>query len=168
MTGTRKGRKTRSRVATAVRGKAAPDATLQEGAKLFRTYLAGLRLKMTQERRLILEQVFSSEEHFGADELHLRFVKNHLPVSRATIYRTLEHLVKSGLVRRIYLDQKRAFFEKVHGREHHEHMICLSCGKVIEFTDNPLEERQELVCRQLRFKPLRHSLRIVGLCEACQ
>jgi Fur family ferric uptake transcriptional regulator len=145
------------------------DSRLEEGAALFRRYLAGQKLKMTRERRRILEEVFSSEEHFGADELHLRFVDHKVAVSRATIYRTLEHLVQSGLVRRVYLDnQKKAFFEHVHGRRHHEHMICLSCGKVIEFSDDPLEERQEQVCRDHKFKALRHSLRIVGLCSSCQ
>lgn len=140
---------------------------IEEGSSLFRSYLASQKLKMTQERRRILEEVFRSAEHFGADELHLRFVRKKIAVSRATIYRTLEHLVKSGLVRRVYLDQKKAFFEHVHGRQHHEHMICLNCGKVIEFSDDPLEQRQDKVCRDLNFKPLRHSLRIVGLCSDC-
>jgi len=143
------------------------SARFAEGADLFRSYLASRNLKMTGERRRILEEVFRSPEHFGADELHLRFVSRKIPVSRATIYRTLDHLVKSGLVRRIYLDQKKAFFEHVHGRKHHEHMICLSCGKVIEFSDDPLEQRQDKVCRDLGFKPMRHALRIVGLCSDC-
>jgi len=145
----------------------APAKKVIEGANLFRTYLASQNLKMTQERRQILDEVFSSAEHFGADELHLRFVKKRIAVSRATIYRTLEHLVQSGLVRRVYLDQKKAFYEHAYGRRHHEHMICLSCGKVIEFSDDPLEQRQDKVCKELRFKPLRHSLRIVGLCADC-
>ena len=143
------------------------SARFAEGADLFRSYLASRNLKMTGERRRILEEVFRSPEHFGADELHLRFVSRKIPVSRATIYRTLDHLVKSGLVRRIYLDQKKAFFEHVHGRKHHEHMICLSCGKVIEFSDDPLEQRQDKVCSDLGFKPMRHALRIVGLCSDC-
>jgi Fur family ferric uptake transcriptional regulator len=139
-----------------------------EGANIFRDYLAGQNLKMTAERYQILEEVFSSPEHFGADELHLRFMNKKIQVSRATIYRTLDHLVMSGLVRRVYLDQKKAFYEHVYGRKHHEHMICLSCSKVIEFSDDPLERRQDKVCRQHEFKPLRHSLRIVGLCSKCQ
>ena len=142
--------------------------TTAEGESLFRSYLATQHLKMTGERRRILEEVFSLSDHFGADELHLRFVSRKIPMSRATIYRALDHLVKSGLVRRVYLDQKKAFYEPVHGRRHHEHMICLSCGKVIEFSDDPLEQRQEEVCRTLKFKALRHSLRIVGLCASCQ
>ena len=136
-------------------------------ADVFKKYLAGQNLKMTRERRSILQEVFTSDEHFGADELHLRFVTKRVPMSRATIYRALDHLVKSGLVRRVYLDQKKAFYEHVYGRKHHEHMICLSCGKVIEFSDDPLEQRQDKVCRDLKFKPLRHSLRIVGLCSDC-
>lgn len=154
--------KIRSHPKTGAAGKTA------EGEGLFRDYLASQHLKMTGERRRILEEVFSISEHFGADELHLRFVSRKIPMSRATIYRALDHLVKSGLVRRVYLDQKKAFYESVHGRRHHEHMICLSCGKVIEFSDDPLELRQDEVCRNLKFKPLRHSLRIVGLCSACQ
>lgn len=140
---------------------------LAEGARLFGSYLASRNLKMTAERRRILEEVFSSADHFGADELHLRFVRKKVRVSRATIYRTLDHLVESGLVRRVYLDEKKAFFEHVHGRSHHEHMICLSCGKVIEFLDDDLERRQDEVCGAHGFKALRHSLRIVGLCADC-
>lgn len=141
---------------------------IAEGAEIFREYLSGQNLKMTAERYQILEEVFSSPEHFGADQLHVRFLNKNIQISRATIYRTLDHLVKSSLVRRVYLDQKKAFYEHVYGRKHHEHMICLSCSKVIEFSDDPLEERQEQVCRDHNFKPLRHSLRIVGLCPKCQ
>jgi len=154
---------------TEAKGIAEPSLSSRfaEGADLFRSYLASRNLKMTGERRKILEEVFKSPDHFGADELHLRFVSRKVPISRATVYRTLDHLVRSGLVRRVYLDQKRAFFEHVHGRKHHEHMICLSCGKVIEFSDDPLEKQQDKVCRELGFKPLRHALRIVGLCSDC-
>jgi Fur family ferric uptake transcriptional regulator len=134
----------------------------------FRRYLAGQKLKMTAERRLVLVEALGSREHFGAEDLHLRFLRKRIPMSRATIYRALEHLVESGLLRRVYLDRKKASYEPVHGRGHHEHMICLSCGKVIEFLDDALEQRQDKICHDLKFKPLRHSLRIVGLCRKCQ
>lgn len=141
---------------------------LAQPTSLFQKYLAAQKLKLTNERVRILEEILTSTDHFGADDLHMRCVDKRIAVSRATIYRTLEHLVKSGLVRRVYLDQKRAFYEHVFGRRHHEHMICLSCSKVIEFSDDPLEQRQDKVCQDLGFKPLRHSLRIVGLCSRCQ
>lgn len=147
---------------------AAKDDRLVEGEAIFREYLESLNLKRTRTRFRILQEVLSSPEHFGADDLHLRLVRKKIRIARATVYRTLEHLVKSGIVRRVYLDRKNAFFEHVQGRKHHEHMICLSCSKVIEFSDDALERRQEKVCRDQKFKAMRHSLRIVGLCEKCQ
>jgi Fur family ferric uptake transcriptional regulator len=142
--------------------------------ELFQGYLGIQNLKLTRERRLILDTVTRLGGHFGAEELFVALSdtpgKNARP-SRATVYRTLEHLVASGIVQKVFLsdhDQRKALYEQVHGKEHHEHMHCLKCGSIIEFTDHPLEERQKFVCRQLGFKPVRHSLRIEGLCKSCQ
>jgi len=141
------------------------------GSARFRGYLGAQRLKMTRERRLILDAVHSMEGHFGADDLHQAIRSGSPGVSRATVYRTLEHLVASGLVQKVFLSdhsQRKALYEVSHGRDHHEHMHCLSCGKIIEFTDDPLERRQDLVCRRLGFQPIRHSLRIEGICKDCR
>ncbi len=137
----------------------------------FKGYLGAQKLKMTRERRLVLDAVTEMRGHFGADDLYVSLAARKAPVSRATVYRTLEHLVASGLVEKLYLsDQtpRRALYEYVHGREHHEHMHCLSCGRVIEFADEALEKRQDLVCKELDFTPLRHSLRIEGFCGDCR
>jgi Fur family transcriptional regulator, ferric uptake regulator len=139
--------------------------------KLFTGYLGEHSLKMTRERRMILDEIFALDGHFGADDLYLKLVKRKIAVYRATVYRTLEHLVGSGLVQKVYLSdhtQRKALYERAHGRRHHEHMHCVSCGRIIEFTDDPLEARQAEVCRRLGFKPLRHSLRIEGICADCQ
>jgi len=146
-------------------------AKAHQERSLFTGYLGAHSLKMTRERRLILDEIFSLQGHFGADDLHLRLVRRKVPVSRATVYRTLEHLVGSGLVQKVYVSdhaQRKALYEKAHGRGHHEHMHCLGCGRIIEFSDDPLEERQADICRKLGFKPLRHSLRIEGICRDCQ
>jgi Fur family ferric uptake transcriptional regulator len=138
---------------------------------LFTGYLGARHLKMTRERRLILDEISALDGHFGADDLYLRLVRQKAAVSRATVYRTLEHLVGSGLVQKVYVSdhtQRKALFERAHGREHHEHMHCLTCGTIIEFSDDPLEERQAEICRKKGFKPLRHSLRIEGICRDCQ
>lgn len=137
---------------------------------LFTGYLGARSLKMTRERRLVLDEIFALQGHFGADDLYLKLVGKKVAVSRATVYRTLEHLVGSGLVQKVYLSdhtQRKALYERAHGREHHEHMHCVSCGRIIEFSDDPLEARQAEVCRRLGFKPLRHSLRIEGICAQC-
>lgn len=138
---------------------------------LFTGYLGARHLKMTRERRVILDEIFSLDGHFGADDLYVKLVKRKAPVSRATVYRTLEHLVGSGLVQKVYVSdhtQRKALYERAHGREHHEHMHCVTCGSIIEFSDDPLEERQAEICRKLGFTPLRHSLRIEGICRDCQ
>ncbi len=139
--------------------------------EVFTGYLGTRNRRMTRERNLILDVVRSMKGHFNAEGLYLAIASRNVPVSRATVYRTLDHLVSSGLVQKVYLSdhtQRKALYERVHGREHHEHMHCLECDRIIEFTDHPLEERQAEVCRSMGFKPTRHSLRIEGICAACQ
>ena len=90
------------------------------------------------------------------------------PVSRATVFRTLGRLVEAGVLRRHPLSDGRAFYEPALGREHHEHLICAECGKILEFVQEEIERLQDEVCREHRFRPLRHTLQIYGVCEACQ
>ncbi len=138
---------------------------------LFAGYLGSRNLKMTRERRVILDEIFGMQAHFDADDLAANLARRKAPVSRATVYRTLEHLVDSGFVQRIFLSDRtprRALYERAHRKGHHEHMHCLSCGRIIEFTDDPLEKRQALVCQRLGFRPVSHALRIEGLCRGCQ
>ena len=118
-----------------------------------------------------MDEIFTMRGHFGADDLVASLARRRIPVSRATVYRTLDHLVSGGFVQKIFLSdhgQRRALYERAHGREHHEHMHCITCGRIIEFSDDLLEERQAQTCRRLGFKPLRHSLRIEGFCRSCQ
>lgn len=133
----------------------------------FREYLARHRLKMTQERKAILEEAFRIQGHFDADDLLLRFRRMGRPVSRATIYRTLGHLLDSGLLRKVVVGQGQALYEPVHGREHHDHLVCLGCGKLIEFSNDDIEELQSRVCREHGFRMTRHVHQILGYCQAC-
>ena len=137
----------------------------------FRGYLGSQKLKMTRGRRIVLDAVAEMHGHFAADDLYLSLASRKAPVSRATVFRTLEHLVASGILQRVYLSdqtRRRALYECLHGREHHEHMHCLGCGRVIEFTDPALEKQQDLLCSKIGFSPLRHSLRIEGICNDCR
>jgi Fur family ferric uptake transcriptional regulator len=135
----------------------------------FRRYLEGMRLKNTPERRAIASEVLEIEEHFDPEVLESRLRRKGKRVSRATIYRTLEHLINSGIVRKTSLDleHKLTFYENTLVREHHEHMICIGCGRVIEFTSEEIERLQDEVCRKHRFRPVRHTHQIVGYCRNC-
>jgi Fur family ferric uptake transcriptional regulator len=134
----------------------------------FQNFLAGHGLKLTNERVALVRQIFSQHYHFEADELLFKMKEKKLKISRATIYRTLELLVKSGMVRRVHLGEDHYHYEYVSGNSHHDHLICTTCGSVIEFHDPLLEQRQLEICERKKFTPTFHNLQILGLCDACQ
>jgi Fur family ferric uptake transcriptional regulator len=134
----------------------------------FSHYLERKGLKNTPERQVIVAEVLDIVEHFDPEDLQARLRRKGTRVSRATIYRTLEHLINSGLVRKTSLDQKTAFYENTLVRRHHEHMVCVGCGTVIEFTSDEIEALQDEVCRKHKFRPIRHTHQIMGYCRKCQ
>jgi Fur family ferric uptake transcriptional regulator len=131
-------------------------------------HLSARNLRLTPERLLVLDGVLTREGHFDAEELleHLR--RTNKSVSRATVYRTLDHLAEAGLVKKHHFQEGHALFEHVYGRDHHDHMVCDRCGRVIEFVDDKIEALQEEVCKQHGFRELRHVHQIFGICSACQ
>lgn len=140
---------------------------MEREIEVFGEYLGRHRFKMTQERRAILEEALSSPGHFDADELLLRFRNRGRQVSRATIYRTLSHLLKSGLLRKIVVGKGQALYEPVHGRDHHDHLVCLGCGRLVEFASEAIEREQESICARNRFRMIHHVHQILGYCESC-
>jgi Fur family ferric uptake transcriptional regulator len=122
---------------------------------------------MTEERRTILEQLVGTEGHFDAEGLCERLRASGAKVSRATVYRTIGHLVDAGLLRKYDLGDRRTLYETAVGRHHHEHMICVVCGEILEFVEERIERLQDEVCRQYSFRPLSHTLHIHGICRSC-
>src|SRR6266480_7576525 len=108
----------------------------------FQQFLSGQGLKLTPERTALLREIFATHYHFEADELLFKMKEKSVKISRATVYRTLELLVKSGLVRRVHLGEDHYHYEHVRGDSHHDHLVCTACGSVIEFNDPELEKRQ--------------------------
>ena len=104
----------------------------------FSEFLQQQGLKLTSEREALVREIFSIHYHFEADELLFKMKQNNVKISRATVYRTLELLVKSGLVRRVHLGEDHYHYEHVSGNSHHDHLICTACGMVIEFHDEGL------------------------------
>ena len=134
----------------------------------FADFLQQQGLKLTSEREALVREIFSIHYHFEADELLFKMKQNNVKISRATVYRTLELLVKSGLVRRVHLGEDHYHYEHVSGNSHHDHLICTTCGAVIEFHDEDLERRQREICERKKFTPTFHNLQILGLCDACR
>ncbi|MFQ5903675.1 MAG: Fur family transcriptional regulator [Candidatus Binatia bacterium] len=139
-----------------------------EQKEQFEEYLSSRGLMWTPERKAILEQVFATHEHFEADDLLLRLKKENIRISRATIYRTLELLVKSRLVRKVTFGENHTHYEHTYGHKHHDHLICLKCGNVLEFTNPNIEQLQIKVCEDYDFELDSHCLQIFGLCAKCR
>lgn len=140
----------------------------EKAEKLWVEYLKQKFLKYTPERKTILEAVCAMDSHFEADEVFLRLRRGGARrISRATVYRTLPLLESCGLIRRVVFIDKHTNYENVYGYTHHEHLICLKCGKVIEFYKQPLEDTLEAIAQENRFKSIAHKLEITGFCEQC-
>jgi len=134
----------------------------------FRDHLKRKELKFTPERGLILKKVFSLHKHFDVEELFRKLRKKDRTISRATIYRTLPLLLESGLIREALRCRGRVYYEHIFGHPHHDHLVCIECGKIIEFKNEKLEKLQDGICRKYGFKPIEHRLGIKGYCRRCQ
>lgn len=139
----------------------------QEVRDIFSRFLQSHNLKQTRERFAVLDEIYSFHDHFEAEDILFR-MRSRNRVSRATIYRTLDLLLKCGLIRKYNFGQGEARYEHTHGRKHHEHMKCVYCGKVIEFISDEIERLQDVICERHNFRMTSHSLEIHGICSECQ
>jgi Fur family ferric uptake transcriptional regulator len=136
--------------------------------QVFTRYLNSRNLKLTKEREAVLKEIFTHRGHLEAEELSHSLRRKKVRASRATIYRTLDLLVESGIVRRMDLGHGHSHYELVLDHPHHEHMICLSCGGVIEFSDKGIERSLDRLCRKSNFEQTSHLFQIFGYCGKCK
>ncbi len=135
---------------------------------IFRKYLEKRGLKLTSERQALFDELFARHEHFEADELLVRLRTKHKKISRATIYRTLDLLVDSGIVGRVRIGESGYRYERLRAGEHHDHLICNECGRIIEFFEPAIEMLQDEVCERYGFLALSHSHQLRGICRQCR
>lgn len=129
--------------------------------------LKSVGLKITLPRIKILQILENSTaQHLSAEEIYKLLIDHGDDVGLATVYRVLTQFESAGLVIRHNFGEGHSVFEINEGH-HHDHLVCTKCGKVIEFVDDTIEQRQEAIVRQHKFKMLDHSLYIFGLCENC-
>ena len=134
----------------------------------FVKYLGTRKLRFTQERKTILQEMFRNPGHLEAEDLLYSLRRKKKLTSRATVYRTLELLVDSGLVRKVDLGHGHSHYELMVDHTHHEHMICLKCGKVIEFSDKEMEGDLNKLCKKSGFEHTSHRFEIFGHCDKCR
>ncbi len=137
--------------------------------KEFKDYLKSQDFKFTRTRRLIFEEIFSEKTvHSNAYEIHRRLKSKGEKVALATIYRTLNLLVKSGMVSEIDFGESHSHYEPEVSKATHGHLVCLSCGAVKEFSDEKIQSILEKIGKESRFKTDKFSIQVFGYCQNCQ
>ena len=125
-------------------------------------------LRYTNQRQAVWDEIKSNEDHRDAEEIYSALRKNNLNVSRATVYRTIDVLYKNNLIRKIELGDSPAKYENKVNSEHHDHIICVQCGKIEEFVDETIETRQDAIIDKMGLKMIRHIHQLFVLCNDCQ
>jgi Fur family transcriptional regulator, ferric uptake regulator len=134
----------------------------------FVNLLTQKKLKFTYERRHIFEAIEKLNDHFDADSLYDRLKKKGYRIARDTVYRTLPLLLECGIIQKSAGVGKRDYFERVSIKGHHDHMICIRTGKIIEFHSNEIEMLQDEIAKKYGFKIIFHDHRIFGLSKEAQ
>jgi len=147
---------------------AASERTVEERRRLFAEYMASKGLKSTRQRHAVAEVFFHSQAHLSIDEVLALVRRKHPSVGYATVYRTLKLLAEAGLADERHFTDGVARYEQSHDEEHHDHMVCTSCGKVIEFVNLEIEALQQTIASRSGFKMTNHKLELYGVCKDCQ
>jgi len=130
---------------------------------VFRRYLHGEKLKFTPERAMILDAVLRKNGLFEAEQLTEDLRQLSHRVSRATVYRTLNHLHDAGILKQVFFDNKQSYFEVIVGRQTYDYLVCVESGRVIEFSSDKLKVLRDEICLEHGFDPLSHQFHIFGI-----
>jgi len=137
----------------------------------------GCGYRITVPRQAILDVLSKTSKHLSAEEIYLQVHKIHPGSGLSTVYRTLELLVQVGLVFKFDFGDGRARYELIRvaeGQNHHHHLVCISCNRVIDYTDF-IEDEKELLkqtekglSNKYNFKIMKHIIQFYGLCDGCK
>lgn len=150
------------------KGELKRDDIFQKVKKVFTDYLEKNQQRKTNERFIILEEIYSCNDHFDAESLYDELISKKHRISRATIYNTLELLVDCDLVTKHQFGNNLARYEKSFGYRQHDHLICVDCNKVLEFCDPRIHQISTRMGELLQFEIAHHSLILYGRCNGCE
>jgi len=137
------------------------------GSENFENYLSQEGLKFSEKRAAVVDLFLKEDHHFSVEQLYEKIRRSKPGVSYSTVYRALRLLVKAGLATQRQFEGGSVRFEPVHPREHHDHLVCIKCWRVIEFKNLKIEKLQRQVGEKNNFKVIRHKFELYGYCENC-
>src|ERR1043165_476457 len=144
------------------------DEKFAKEKEILLEHLRRAGLRGTSQRDLILEIFLRTEEHLTSEDLYRLVQREDPSVGHTTVYRTLKLLTEAGLAREVRFGDNKTYYEHHYNHQHHDHMICTSCGKVIEFYSPEIEALQDEMADNFDFQPTHHSLRLWGVCSDCR
>lgn len=139
-----------------------------EEQEVFRRHIQQAGLKRTAQRDLILDVFLRTEEHMSSEDLYRLVQREDASIGQTTVYRTLKLLTEAGLAREVRFGDGRTRYEHNYKHPHHDHMICIACGKTIEFFSAELEALQDKLAAKHGFDSTHHTLRMFGYCADCR
>ena len=113
--------------------------------------------RLTKQRKAVWDELERSNDHYDADKIYDNIKAKNISVSRATVYRTLDVLSKNKFIRKLDVGDGRIRYEAKTSKDHHDHMICLETGKIIEFFNEDLEKLQDEIAKEHGYKVVRHT-----------
>ncbi|GAB1432024.1 transcriptional repressor [Spirochaetota bacterium] len=135
--------------------------------RILEGYLRGKGLKLTKARQIVLMAFLGLEEHVNADMVYEAAKQIDPGIGQATVFRTLRLLEDAGLAREASRENGTRRYEHAYNHAHHDHLRCIACGSIIEFSDSSIERAQDAVFRRYGFTPKGHRMDLFGLCPAC-
>ena len=135
---------------------------------VFAGFIKKKGLKKTNKRDIMFDLIRNTEGHFDVEDLLGYIKESRLKISRASVYRTLILLVEAGLINESLQRDGRTVYEYSPEKMHHDHMICVKCGTLIEFSDSLIEKHQKKICKKHKFEMTGHKLEIKGICSLCR
>lgn len=137
----------------------------KQAAEIFREYLKNGQNRITPERFEVMDSALDYEGHFGADDLFIIMKNKKSRVSRATVYNTLELLVQCELISKRNFGDNITRFESKFKRQSHDHLICMDCGRIVEFSNPDLEKIPQKLANDLDFNLESYSFNIFARCK---
>jgi len=135
----------------------------------FKNQLKAKQLKQTKPREIITDEIMSTKagDHFTADDLWDRLRKKKKNISKATVYRTLNLLTQEKMIEEHDFGRGQSYYERMVERPHHDHIICVLCGKISEFHNEEIEKIQTNIAKKEKFTVYYHSHKLFGSCSKC-
>ncbi len=139
--------------------------TIEEAHEKFKIFLKKGKHRITPERFEVLDFALNYRGHFGADELFIKMKNSNSNVSRATVYNSLELIAKCDLLAKRNFGDNKTHYESTYNRKVHDHLICMDCGKIKEFSNPKIIEIVDEICEKLEFESSGYSFNIFGKCK---